>query len=142
MTATALPASLVEAYRATDYCVTLPEGRFVLRIGEKSADLARLFEATGHSRAVFITSENPFSESVCQGENAANIAALRLDLEEEGAIVFEGFGQGRDGDWPAEASFLAVGLLREKAVELGKKFRQNAVVYMGADTVPELFLLR
>lgn len=142
MKETQLPDALVAAYHATDYRVALPEGSFALRIGERSQPFARLLEALSHREAVFITAENPCSESASQAENAAAMAALRHDLESAGATIFEGYGQGQDTDWPPEASFLALGISCREGSALGRRYRQNAFVWIGGGAIPELVLLR
>ena len=139
---TAIPDELVTAYRATEYRVTSSTHPFVLRIGRRSEDLADLFVQTGKTGATFITAENPFSQTSTMQENAANQACLHHDLSAAGATILEGSGQGEDPAWPAEASYLAIGISREQACELGRKYRQNAIVWIDADGVPELLLLR
>jgi hypothetical protein len=59
-----------------------------------------------------------------------------------GITYFPGEGQGEDPSWLAEASFLVLGLGREEASDLGRKYGQNAIVWVGSDGVPELVLLR
>ncbi|UUZ55406.1 DUF3293 domain-containing protein [Massilia sp. H-1] len=45
-------------------------------------------------------------------------------------------------EWPSEPSFLVRGLSLEDASALGRQLRQNAIVWCGADLVPQLILLR
>lgn len=142
MTDTSISAELINAYETTAYRVIDSDGVFVLRVGDVSDDLARMFERTGTSGATFITAENPFSKETSSEENEANQARLRRDLEAMGATIFKGAGQGEDPKWPAEASFLAIDLLREQAIELGNRYQQNAILWAGADARPELLLLR
>lgn len=139
---TAIPDELVAAYSVTEYRVTSNEQIFVLRIGQRSNELARAFELTGKDGATFITAENPFSQSTSAEENAANQANLYKDLAATGAVIMDGSGQGKDPAWPAEAGYLAIGISREQALEFGRKYQQNATVWIGPDAVPELVLLR
>jgi hypothetical protein len=46
------------------------------------------------------------------------------------------------GNWPAEKSFLALGLDLEVSRALGAEFQQNAVLWANADAIPRLILLR
>lgn len=142
MPTTAIPDELVAAYSATDYRVTSDDQAFVLQIGQRSDELARKFELIGKAGATFITAENPFSQAASAEENATNQANLYQDLAATGAVILEGAGQGADPAWPAEASYLALSISREKACELGRKYQQNAIVWIGPDAVPELVLLR
>lgn len=51
-----------------------------------------------------------------------------------------GHGQGDDGTWPPEPSLLVLGIDEASARALMVRYRQNAVVWVGADGVPELLL--
>ena len=104
-------------------------------------ELARLFVLTGQQGATFITAENPTGKTVTAEENAANQVRLQQDLTKLGATVLAGAGEGQDPEWPAEASFLAIGLSRAQACELGHRYRQNAIVWIDAGAIPELVLL-
>lgn len=142
MQKTIIPDELITAYRSTEYRVLSEDGEFVLRVGQRSDALARLFELTGTHGATFITAENPFSQATTPGENQANQARLRKDLTSFSATILDGAGQGEDPAWEPEASFLAIGVSRAQACELGQKYRQNAIIWAGEDAVPELVLLR
>jgi hypothetical protein len=133
---------LVAAYLTTDYRVRSDSGPFVLRIGQRSAELADLFERTGLKSAAFITAENPFSVSVSAEDNHASHLLLCEDLAHLSLQFFEGEGQGEDETWPAEKSVLILGIERDHADSLGTKYGQNAIVWIGAEAVPELVLLR
>ena len=54
----------------------------------------------------------------------------------------DGAGADPTGAWPAEKSFLALGVGEEAARNLGNCFHQDAVVWVGPDAVPRLLLLR
>lgn len=137
----AIHDALVSAYRATDYRVRAADAQFTLRIDQRSEELALLFARTGQQGAAFITAENPFSQAATAEVNAANQVRLQQDLAKLGATVFDGAGVGQDPEWPAEASFLAIGISRAQACELGNKYRQNAIVWIDEGTIPELVLL-
>lgn len=74
--------------------------------------------------------------------NAAAHARLGAELAAAGYRVVEGAGEDPDGRWPAEPSYLVLGMDLEAARELGRRYGQNAIVWAGADAVPELLLLR
>ena len=54
----------------------------------------------------------------------------------------QGLGEHPTNGWPGEASYLIFGLTLEAAKMLGMRLEQNAIVWTGADTVPQLVLLR
>lgn len=55
---------------------------------------------------------------------------------------FEGEGRGRFGEWPPEPSILAFELSRAEASAIGRRFRQNAIVYVRRGRPAELVMLR
>jgi len=142
MSVSEVPAELIEAYKRTQYCAFADSGEIVLRIGEPSRAAAQLVGAAGASGGAFITAENPLSVQLPTAENAVRQGELRKDLLKLGASVFEGAGQGDDPSWPAEASYAAIGISREQACELGRKYQQNAIIWFDASGTPELIVLR
>ena len=142
MSGSEIPAELVEAYKRTQYRAFADSGEIVLRIGEPSSAAAQLVRAAGAAGGAFITAENPFSEQLTATDNAVRQDQLRDDLVKLGASVIEGAGQGDDPSWPAEASYAAIGIGREQACELGRKYQQNAIVWFDASGTPELIVLR
>lgn len=75
-------------------------------------------------------------------ENAYRNQRLREELTRRSLGFMEGAGEGVDGDWPGEESYLVIGLDLIAAKRLGDTFEQNALVWVGADGVPKLVLLR
>ena len=49
----------------------------------------------------------------------------------------EGIGEDPSGKWPGERSLLVFGLVPKIAREFGAKFGQNAIVWSGADAIPQ-----
>lgn len=137
-----VPTRLITAYTTTPYHVFGSYGSFTLRIGHRSPVLARLFQTTSQYEAVFITAENPFSQTATDAENMERLEDLRRELSALSQSVFEGEGQGLDPAWPAEKSYLALGIPPHVARALGERYQQNAIVWVGEDAIPRLILLR
>lgn len=135
-----LDQGLIRAYRATNYMV-FADPPFALRIGEHSAMLARILEERAVSCAAYITAWNPKGVAAAQVTNEAAQQRLRVEVEELGFECLSGEGRGEIGDWPPEASFLILGCSRSRAKKLGHQFKQNAVVWIGPNAVPELIML-
>ena len=114
-------AELIAAYEATNYRVLDNSLDFVIRIGKRTPALSALLAEHGSNQAAFITAFNPFSGPTPDVDNQLQQAALRRDLDQLEAIVFDGQGEGSVGDWPAEPSLLALGITRTDAVGLGRK---------------------
>lgn len=136
-----LDASLINAYRETEYRVT-QDHPLVLRVDVPSLELAAIYEAKGATCAAFITACNPFSRELSDADNAMRQAELAAELRRRSLSSFKGVGQHPSGDWPGEPSFLVLGLALEAAKSLGKAYEQNAVIWCGPDAVPSLVLLR
>ena len=136
-----LSPSLIAAYRETEYRV-MANRPFVLRIDEPCAELLALYETSQLACATFITAYNPFSQAVSHAQNTERQADLAKELRRRRLTLLEGIGEHPTGDWPGEPSYLALGLSLEAAKSLGQRYEQNAIVWCGADGVPQLVLLK
>ena len=132
---------LIAEYRRTWFHVfTAPP--FVLHIGQRSPELAALYAHYGVSAALYITAYSPYSTVVSDADNQAAQALLETDLSHSGRAVIAGDGQDPEAQWPPEHSLLSLGVSQADSAELGRRYRQNAVVWAGEDAVPVLLLLR
>jgi hypothetical protein len=59
----------------------------------------------------------------------------------ENYVTYEGHGVGEDPRWEPERSLFIIGISKDDASEIGKKFEQNAIVYGKIDFAPELLIL-
>ena len=59
-------------------------------------------------------------------------------LEAAAHPLFDGWGRGEDLNWEPEQSLLALGVGKAQAIELGRRFGQNAVVWGTAGGLAEL----
>ena len=138
----AIPADLIASYRAADYRAGSGSAAITLRIDQHSESLSQLLAASGQQYAVFITACNPGSQPQSPATNRAAHALLREELSRHTDQIIEGTGSDPSGAWPPEPSLLALGVKLDVAEALGRKFRQNAVVWAGADAISRLILLR
>ena len=141
MSVTCLPESLISAYRVTRYRV-FASPDFELAVGQRSSALADLYRTHAASSAAFLTAWNPEGNLQNEAANREAFARLQERVASYSIKVIAGFGEDPDGAWAGEESLLALGLSREAACEIGTEFRQNAIIWAGADAVPELILLR
>jgi putative PIN family toxin of toxin-antitoxin system len=130
-----LTPQIIDSYRDALYGV---DG-VVLRIGERSAELEALLEAEGAASAAFLTAANPRGEETSHAANEAAMQALRSSVSWP---FREGEGRDPQGRWPAEPSLLVIGIPRADAEALGRKFDQNAIVFVEKESAAELVLLR
>jgi len=138
----AISADLVASYRAADYQAGSGPAAVTLRIDQYSESLAQLLAASGRQCAAFITACNPGSQPQSPETNRAAHALLREELSRHTDQIIEGTGSDPSGAWPPEPSLLALGVKLDVAEALGRQFRQNAVVWAGADAISRLILLR
>lgn len=139
---TIIPAGKIAAYAATDYRVGFGVDAFVLRIGQFSGALRSHCDVTGYRCSTFITAFNPLGQA--QSDQANEIAHRRLGehLRALTTDLIEGEGADPAGTWPPEKSYFALGIGLHQARRLGRLYKQDAVIWIGADWVPQLILLR
>jgi hypothetical protein len=137
-----MQSTLVAAYRATDYVVHGRGGTVVIQIGHRSQAVDRLLARMHARSAAFITAWNPFSKRLSLEVNKHRGCGLKRYLRVYGFAFLEGEGRGRIGEWPSEPSILAFGISRTEASVVGRRFRQNAVVYVPLGRPAELVMLR
>jgi hypothetical protein len=136
-----IPRATIQAYLETEYRV-YGASPTVLRVGVANPALAGIHLAYDVGCSAFVTACNPFSQALDDAENVARQAALAEELVRRGLRFIDGVGQHPGNGWPGEASFLVLGVSVEDARELGSLFQQNAVVWSGKDSRPDLVLLR
>ena len=131
----------VQAYLETHYCV-LGDTPLTLRVGTANPLLGELHKSRRVESSAFITACNPFSQACDETVNVQRQAALARELTQRSLHFIEATGQHPSNQGPGEPSFLVLGLAREAAKMLGARLEQNAILWCGADAVPELVLLR
>jgi len=131
----------VRAYRETEYRV-LGNVPAVLHVGVHCADLEVIQAAHQAHSSAFITACNPGGQLISDRRNAQRQQLLLEELSGRGLAAIAGIGVHPTGEWRGEHSFLVPGLSRADACALGMKFEQNAIIWAGADAIPELILLR
>ena len=140
--ATQIHPDKVRAFLATDYRLGHTSQDIVLTIGRRSERLAALFAGNGVDCGAFLTAYNPQSAIQPDAINDRAHAELAAKLQALGLQAIEGSGSEDGTDWPSEKSYFALGLALEPAREIGTHFDQDAIVWVGADAVPQLILLR
>lgn len=141
MSGTCISTALIDAYNGTGFTVLEPN-EFTLKIGEQSPEILRVFEEHGCRNAAFLTAWNPYSEPTSDRENEAAQQRLESGLAQNSYVLFQGIGKDPSGKWPGEPSVLVLGISREEASRRGNEFRQNAIVWIGSDGIPELVTLK
>jgi len=132
----------VRAYLATDYRIGHTDQHIVLHVGQRSEHLADLFLSHGVTCGAFLTAYNPQGRQQADAANDRAHADLTTQLRLLGTPAIDGSGREEGTDWPAERSYFALGLPLDAARAIGTHFDQDAIVWVGSDSVPQLILLR
>ena len=129
--------ALWEAYEKTHFIVqSNPE--FVLKIGQYSEELKRLFTSNSLSTAAFITAYNPFSQQLSEGENLERQVKLVKEIQSRGLNLLQGLGQDPDQKWEGEPSLLILDIAFEAAKKIARTYEQNAFVWCEEACTPQL----
>lgn len=126
-----------EAYEDTKFMVFNPS--LVIEVNKKCPDLHELLIQHNTTEWTYITAWNPLSEVLTDAANSQRQQQL-IELVKE-YTYFEGEGVGIDPSWIPEKSLLILGITKEKAIEIGTKFKQNAIVYGRINEPAELLKL-
>jgi hypothetical protein len=137
-----VPSEKLTAYLATNYCLGYNPEEVVLNIGKHCTSLAELFTEHRVACGAFITAYNPEGTQQSAEANSRDHAALLAQVAALGHAFIEGEGADATGEWPAERSVFAYGMDKASACAVGRQFRQDAIVWVGRDAVPQLVLLR
>lgn len=126
---------LLQQYLKTNYEVSSPD--FLLRVGQECTDFHDFYsDDIGHG-FLFITAWNPASQPTSDEENASRQQRL---LEEVSQYrVVNGVGKSQDGPW-AEDSLGVFNVGLQDAKDIGDRYGQNAVVWIGPSAEPALVL--
>jgi hypothetical protein len=128
---------LLLGYEATCYSILNPKIDIYLT---KENEALQSFLTEHHFNSwCFITAWNPFSNALSLEENQRLNSLLEQDLTNY--AVFPAEGKDTIGNWPPEISFFVGGISKEEAIDLGKKYEQNAIVYGEIAALPELIIL-
>ena len=119
---------LLQAYLNTHYTVYPTEDdHFVIKINQPNPRLKFFLQEHAATSWAFLTAWNPYSQRTTTTENAQRNARLRTDLEKY--QTFAAAGVPAKNNWESETSFFILDIPETVAVQLAKKYEQNALVY-------------
>jgi hypothetical protein len=124
------------SYTRTVFCVDDVTGRVCFRSGSVNRGLQRLLERHRARRWAFMTAWNPAAEPLAPAENDRRQNRLRHDLAD--FVVLPGEGIAEDPGWEPEQCLMVLGISRGKAVALGRKYGQLAIVAGARGAAAEL----
>lgn len=128
---------LFEAYKNTKYKVSQHD--IVIEIDKFNDKLNEFLNKYNSTEWAFITAYNPYSRVLTNDENRMRHDEL-IEFT-KAYITFEGHGVGEDPAWEPELSLFIMGISKEEAALIGKRFEQNAIVYGELNNPSELLIL-
>lgn len=128
---------LLLGYEATCYSIINPKIDIYLK--KENKELNSFLKERNFTSWCFITAWNPFSKALSIEENKVLNLLLEADLKNH--HFFPAEGKDTLGDWPPEISFFVGNVSREYAIDLAKKYEQNAIVFGVVDALAELIVL-
>ncbi len=123
-------SNLMEAFTEASYFVRIANNWVKLKIGQPCPEVAKAAE---FKTWAIITAYNPGGTQVSDDDNRKQHQFLDEETQcFERRLEAYGTGEG----WPKEHGFFLVGISRDQAISIAKKYGQAAFVF-GTD-VPEL----
>lgn len=131
--------ALRSQYLQAKYVVFDKPEELVLHVGQKNQGLDVLLERESAQTWAFLTAYNPYSKQLTKSENEARQAELIQSLNSENLRFIDGYGASDEpGEWEAEPSVLILGIEKEAALAIARRFEQNAILYGRIFEEPEL----
>ncbi|MEM8829679.1 MAG: DUF3293 domain-containing protein [Cyanobacteria bacterium P01_G01_bin.19] len=121
-------ADLEQAYRDAVYGVYYYEQTIQLLIDRLSPKLDFILTKHHSTTWALITAHNPYSQCLSPAENQQRHQDLVELLRSHNLTFFNAIGKDKDDLWTPEQSIFIVGIELEKAISIGNKFQQNAIV--------------
>ena len=132
--------ALITEYKNAEY-VVFADPEFVMLVDKYSAALKNLMTEKQFNQAAFITAYNPYSDRLEEVENHQRQTTLIKELTNLGLEVIQGIGRDKEIEWPGEKSVLVLNVSKDTANNLGNKYGQNAIIWVGEEAIPQLVLL-
>lgn len=122
-----MDSDLIKAYTETDYHILPFE--LIVKIGERNNRLEIEMKKQSWKNFVIMTAWNPRSVRTEHEENLTQNLKLLKDLIEEDFIVHPALGKSKEYYWTPEESWCIFNIPKKRAINLGIKYNQNAIVY-------------
>ncbi|WP_282605715.1 DUF3293 domain-containing protein [Pelagibius sp. Alg239-R121] len=119
--------TLWRAYQTATFEVLLPDRTITLHPNARHRELDRLLAKHEAQSWAIVTAFNPGSERLPPAENEVRNGILYTDCMTRGYKVIA--ARGGSSDWGWEASLLLLDIDRKGAIELGRRYGQNAILF-------------
>lgn len=126
-------ARRMAAYRAARYRCWIGGLELNLTLDRPNPEVAAVLARAGVFTAACLTAWNPGSRLRADSLNRQAGQALDADLAALGLPVHPGEGLDPTGAWPPEPARLVLGIERGRAVALGRRYGQRALLWIDPD---------
>jgi len=126
----------LQAYLNTTYVTKKPN--LTIKIGEVNQPLNVFLFDNNSFFWTFISASNPYSTALSDDENELHYIDLIESAKTMNLRYCEGYGVPNDEQWKPEKSLLILDISKKDAIKLGKKYKQNAIVFGKIHQAPEL----
>ena len=130
--------ALLAAYQATTYTARLGESEVRIRVGSRCPRIDRELADRNLNSWAYLTACNPGSQPLPAAENRDRQQELRRAVRDGGWACYPGAGVPDTTSWKPEESLLILGIQRQPALELARRFGQLAIVWGTCDAAAEL----
>jgi len=118
---------LLKAYKATDFIFYPDNSISIIKVGKTNKVLDKILRKHKATEAAFITPWNPKSKNLSYKQNQKRMKQIIKLLEKKNQTFIFAVGRSPDGKY-YEDSLLVLNIKSADAMELGRKFGQNAIV--------------
>ncbi len=136
-----IPEELITAYREAKYVVLIDDNEVVFRVGKSCDPINQLLKDQSSKTAFFITAHNPKGEVMTEDKNKNLHEDLLQDMRSRSLSFFEGYGTDDEEKWGREKSLLILGISKNDADKMAKKYQQNAYIWIEENQNTELVIM-
>lgn len=122
-------AILQIAYEQAIYEVYLNRKTIQFRISDRCLAIDSLISQHGVDSWALITAYNPYSQCLSERNNQQRHQKLIEQIEGLQLAYLDAAGKDPGEIWQPELSLFILGISRDIAIAIGRKFQQNAIVY-------------
>ena len=123
---------------ATTYWVDLPDRSIKFELEKNNAELDALLKAHGQRQWAFLTAYNPHAQPNNALANQQHLKKLIEDVQQQGLTFLPGRDVSDDKSLTPEACLLIFGVPADRALQIGKRYGQAAVIVGELDQSPRL----
>ena len=118
-----------DLYQEASYRAYLGKSYVDFRVSERNRYQSWFFGNQFVTSWAFISGENPKSIRLTERENMARSRMLLRHLNVKNMKYLLGLGIPGSDDWPVESGFFVLNISSIEAGRIGRKFRQNAILF-------------